>query len=68
MKAVGLVVSERKHFYVYFFSIVSLWELMTPGVGSFVTPGIRLVGCRKLGPLSIATQKICGFEFFMCFP
>ena len=37
MKALGLVVLEKKIFYV-FFSIVSLWELMTPGTGPFLTP------------------------------
>ena len=37
MKALGLVVSEKKIFYV--FSIVSLWELMTPREGPFLTPG-----------------------------
>ena len=37
MKALGLVVSEKKIFYV--FPIVSLWELMNPGVGPFLTPG-----------------------------
>ena len=37
MKALGLVVSERRFFYV--FPIVSLWELMTPGAGPFLSPG-----------------------------
>ena len=37
MKALGLVVSEKKIFYV--FPIVSLWELMTPWAGPFLTPG-----------------------------
>ena len=37
MKALGLVVSEKIFFYV--FPIVSLWELMTPGAGPFLTPG-----------------------------
>ena len=37
MKALGLVVLEKKIFYV--FPIVSLWELMTPGAGPFLTPG-----------------------------
>ena len=36
MKALGLVVLEKKIFYV--FPIVSLWELMTPGAGPFLTP------------------------------
>ena len=33
----GLVVSEKKIFYV--FPIVSLWDLMTPGAGPYLTPG-----------------------------
>ena len=37
MKALGLALSEKKIFYV--FPIVSLWELMTPGAGSFLTQG-----------------------------
>ena len=37
MKALGFLVSEKKIFYV--FPIVSLWELMTPGARSFLTPG-----------------------------
>ena len=37
MKALGLVVSEKIFFYVS--PIVSLWELMTPGAGPFLTPG-----------------------------
>ena len=44
MKALGLVVSE-KIFYVC--PIVSLWELMTPGVGPFLTPGASLAGFIK---------------------
>ena len=36
MKALGLVILE-KIFYV--FPIVSLWKLMTPGMGPFLTPG-----------------------------
>ena len=37
LKALGLVVLEKKIFYV--FPIVSLWELMTPGAGPFLSPG-----------------------------
>ena len=37
MEALGLVVSEKKIFYV--FPIESLWELMTPRAGSFLNPG-----------------------------
>ena len=42
-EALGLVVSEKKNFF-YVFPIVSLWELMTPGVGLFLTPGAWLAG------------------------
>ena len=28
----------------FVFPIVSLWELMTPGAGPFLTPGARLAG------------------------
>ena len=37
MKSLGLVVSEKKIFYV--FPIVSLWDQITPGAGPFLTPG-----------------------------
>ena len=43
MKALGLVVSEKRIFF-YVFPIVSLWELMTPGAGPFLTPGAWLAG------------------------
>ena len=36
------VVSEKKIFYVC--PIVSLWELMIPGVGPFLTPGASVAG------------------------
>ena len=45
MKALGFLVSEKKNFFV--FPIVSLWELMTPGAGSFLTPGPWLAGFMK---------------------
>ena len=45
MKALDLVVSEKKIFYV--FPIVCLWELMTPGAGPFLTPGAWLAGFIK---------------------
>ena len=38
MNALGLVVSEKKIFFM-FFPIISLWELMTPGAEPFMTPG-----------------------------
>ena len=37
IKALGLMVSEKKIFYV--FPIVSLWEIMTPGAWPILTPG-----------------------------
>ena len=40
MKALGLVVLEK-------IPIVSLWELMTPGVGPSLTPGAWLAGFMK---------------------
>ena len=40
----------------YFFPIVSPWELMTPGVRPFLTPGV--VGRIYRGPLHIDTYKI----------
>ena len=46
MKALGFLVSEKKIFYVV--PIVSLWELMTPGAGSFLTPGSWLAGLLNL--------------------
>ena len=33
---------EEDFFYV--FPIISLWELMTPGAGSFLTPGALMAG------------------------
>ena len=36
---------EEDFFYV--FSIVSLWELMTPGAGLFLSPGALLAGFIK---------------------
>ena len=46
MKALGLVVSVKKIFF-YVFPIVSLWELMTPEAGPFLTPGAWLAGFMK---------------------
>ena len=37
MKALGLMVSEKKIFYV--FPIACLWEIMTPGAWPILTPG-----------------------------
>ena len=74
LKALRLVVLEKKFF--MFFPIVSLWELMTPGAGPFLTPGAWLAGFIKrtttycyiqnmkaLG-LVVSEKKI----FFMFFP
>ena len=36
IKALGYVVSE---IFLYFFPLLSMWELMTLGVGPFLTPG-----------------------------
>ena len=36
IKALGIVFLEKK--IVHVFPIINLWELMTPGVGSFLTP------------------------------
>ena len=74
MKALGLVVSEKKIFF-YAFPIVSLWELMTPGAGPVWTPGARLAGFIKRTTIHSYTQnmKALGLVvsekiFFMLFP
>ena len=36
-----------EYFFFIFFPIVSLWELMTPGAGPFLTPGAWLAGFIK---------------------
>ena len=43
--ALVLVVSEK--IFIFAFSIVSLWELMTPGAGPFLTPGAWLAESIK---------------------
>ena len=72
MKALGLVVSEKKIFYV--FPIVSLWDLMIPGVGLFLTPGAWLAGFikRTNTPCHIQNMKVLGLvvsekKIFLCF-
>ena len=50
MKALGLLVSE-KSFYV--FLIVSLWELMTPGAGPFLTPRGMVGRINKEDPYTL---------------
>ena len=67
MKAPDLVVSEKKSFNV--FPIVSLWEIMTPGAGPFLTPGARLAGFT----IHSYTQKrkalclVVSENIFLCF-
>ena len=56
MKALGLVVSEKKFFF-YVFPIVSLWELMTPGVGPFLSQWRRLAVCVKRNTKHCYTQN-----------
>ena len=76
IKALGLVVLEKKIFYVS--PIESLWELITTGTGSFLTPGPWLAGFIKritihcytlnmkaLG-LVVSEKKI--LDFFLYFP
>ena len=64
---------EEDLFYV--FPIVSLWELMTPGAGSFLTPGPWLAGFIKRTTKHCYTQnmKALGFvvsekKIFLYFP
>ena len=71
--SLGLVVSEKKIFYV--FPIVSLWEQMTPRVGPFLTAGAWLAGFRKRTTICcyIQNMKALGFvvsekKFFYVFP
>ena len=73
MKALGLVDLEKKIFF-YVFSIVCLWELMTPGVGPFLTPGAWLLGFikRTTTHCYIQNMKALGFAvsekmIFLCF-
>ena len=56
MKALGLVVSEKKIFLC--FPIVSLWELITPGAGSILTPGPWLAGFIKRTTIHCYTQNM----------
>ena len=37
----------EEDFFFYVLLIVSLWEIMAPGAGSFLTPGARLAGFFK---------------------
>ena len=74
MKALGLLVSEKKIFYV--FPIVSLWQLMTRGAGPFFDPRgmigrIYIEDHYTLLHTKYESFGSCGFgeeEFFMFFP
>ena len=59
MKALCLVVSEKKIFFNVC-PIVSLWELMTPGVGPFFTPGASLAGFIKRTIIHCYIQNMKG--------
>ena len=54
-RGMGLVVLEK---IIYVFPIVSLWELMTPGVGPFLTPGAWLAGFIKRTTIHCYTQNM----------
>ena len=69
--ALVLVVSEK--IFIFAFSIVSLWELMTPGAGPFLTPGAWLAGSIKRTTIRCYIQNIissgpCDFGDFLVFP
>ena len=74
MKALGLVVSEKKIFF-YVFPIVCLWELMTPGAGPFLTPMAGLAEFIKRTTTHCYIQNMKGLglvvlekkNFFMFF-
>ena len=77
MKALGLVVSEKKIFYA--FPIVSLWELMTPRVWPLLTPGAWLARFIKRTTIHcfiqnmkalglVVSEKKCFFVFPMMPP
>ena len=73
MKALGLVVSEKKISYV--FPIVSLWELMTPGAGAIFDPRGMMYRTYIEDHYTLLYTKYesfgpCGFgeeDFFMFF-
>ena len=62
---------EEDFFYV--FPIVSLWELMTPGAGPFLTPGARLAGFIKRNTIYCYKQNmkalglVVSEKIFVCF-
>ena len=57
MKALGLMVSEKKIFF-YVFPIVCLCELMTPWAGPFLTTGAWLAGFIKRTTTHCYTQNM----------
>ena len=73
MKALGLVVSEKNIFLC--FPIVSLWKIMTPGAGPFLTPRGMVGRIYKedhciLLHTKFESSEPCGFgerDFFLCF-
>ena len=75
MKALGLVVSEKKIFFIFSpLPIVSLWELITPGAGPVWTPGAQLAGFINRTTIHCYTQnmKALGLvvlekKIFLCF-
>ena len=74
MKALGLVVSEKKIFLC--FPIVSLWELMTPGGGAIYDPRGMIGRIYKKDHYTLLHTQYegsgsCGFreeDFFMFCP
>ena len=60
--------SSRSCSFCYVFPIVSLCELMTPGVGSFLTPGTRLAACIKSNTQNKkALDRVALKDFLKCF-
>ena len=58
MKALQWAFWLRRRRFFYVFPIVSLWELMTPGAGSFLTPGPWLAGFIKRTTKHCYTQNM----------
>ena len=52
-----------KEDFFYVFPIVSLWELMTPGAGPFLTPGPWLAGFIKRTTKHCYTQNMKALGF-----
>ena len=60
--------------FFYVFPIVSLWEIMAPGAGPFLTPGAQLAGFVKRTTIHCYTQNRKALYFvvsekkiFLCF-